>query len=199
MKKQIVIIHGGDTFETYEEYMKFLHDFQIDIKYYSNEKTDWKPWLRGVLGDGYEVILPKLPNNMNAKFIEWKIWFEKIIPFLNDEVVLVGHSLGASFLAKYLSENKFSKKIKGVFLVAGVFNTDSEGYSLATFTLPEKLDLQTENVYLYHSKDDPIVPFSQLGKFEEALPRAHSTVFEDRKHFNQESFPEIAENIVNLK
>lgn len=38
MKKQIVIIHGGDTFDTYEEYFEFLKNRQIDF----NEKITGK-------------------------------------------------------------------------------------------------------------------------------------------------------------
>ena len=68
------------------------------------------------------------------------------LPFLNDEIVLVGHSMGGSFLAKYLSENKFPKKIKGAFLVSAVYNKDSEGYGLLSFALSEKINLQTEKI-----------------------------------------------------
>ncbi len=198
MKKQIVIIHGGDTFENQEAYLDFLKNYEIDIERYKSSKDDWKPWLRERLGDDYEVILPTMPNKTNAQFGEWKLWFEKIIPFLNEEIILVGHSLGASFVAKYLSENKFPKKLNGVFLVSGVFDKDSDGYSLLSFSLPEKLDLQTENLYLYHSKDDPVVPFSALENFIKALPKAHSRVFENRKHINQPEFMELAEDILSL-
>ena len=109
MKKQVVVIHGGDTFETYEEYLNFLRGYEIDIERYKSDKRDWKPWLRQRLGSDYEVILPIMPNKTNARFDEWKIWFEKFIPFLHDNVLLIGHSLGGTFLAKYLSENKFSR------------------------------------------------------------------------------------------
>jgi|SRR3989344_4026576 len=198
MKKQVVVVHGGDTFKTYEEYLKFLRNCEIDIERYKTNKIDWKPWLRQKLGENYEVILPVMPNKTNAVFDEWKLWFEKLFPFLNDGVVLVGHSLGVSFLAKYLFENEFPKKIKGVFLVSGVFDGDAEGYPLVSFALPKKLNLQTENIYLYHSKDDPVVQFVALEKFSAALPTAHKKVFEDRKHFNQEEFPELVSDILSL-
>lgn len=198
MKKQVVVIGGGDTFENQEVYLNFLKNYEIDIERYKTSKDDWKPWLRQKLGEEYEVVLPTMPNKTNAKFEEWKIWFEKIIPFLNNEVVLVGHSLGADFVIKYLSENKFSKKLKGVFLVSGVFDKDSNGYSLLSFSLPEKLDLQTENIFLYHSKDDPFVPFSALDSFMKVLPSAHFRVFEDRKHITQDEFPEIVDDILSL-
>ncbi|KKT94693.1 MAG: hypothetical protein UW97_C0035G0009, partial [Parcubacteria group bacterium GW2011_GWA2_45_15] len=147
MKKQVVVIHGGDTFETYEEYLNFLRGYEIDIERYKSDKRDWKPWLRQRLGSDYEVILPIMPNKTNARFDEWKIWFEKFIPFLHDNVLLIGHSLGGTFLAKYLSENQFKKKIKAVFLVGAVYGRDSEGYSLVSFTLPTNLNLQTETIY----------------------------------------------------
>jgi predicted alpha/beta hydrolase family esterase len=198
MKKQVVIIHGGDTFETYEKYLGFLRDYKIDIERYKTSKDDWKPGLRQKLGEDYEVILPAMPNKTNARFEEWKLWFGKLIPFLNDGVILIGHSLGASFVAKYLSENNFPKKIKAVFLVGAVYDKDCDGYSLVSFALPDKLDFQTENIYLYHSKDDPVVPFSALEKFKEALPEAHVRVFDDRKHLNQEEFPELVTDVLGL-
>ncbi|MDP3962697.1 MAG: hypothetical protein Q8Q03_02425 [bacterium] len=53
-------------------------------------------------------------------------------------------------------------------------------------------------MYLYRSKDDPVVPFSALDKFKEALPQAHTRIFENRKHINQEEFPELVEDIIKL-
>lgn len=133
MKTQIIVIHGGDTFNSEQEYQKFLKDFEIDIERYKQDKTDWKPWIRKALGENYEVILPVMPNKTSAKYEEWKLWFEKLIPFLNDEIILIGHSLGASFLIKYLSEGSFTKKVKGVFLAGAVYDKDDDGYDLASF------------------------------------------------------------------
>src|SRR3989344_3659970 len=105
MKTQIVVIHGGDTFDTYEQYLSFLKNYKIDFERFRENKKDWKATLAEKLGENYEVISHSMPNKRNAKYIEWKIWFEKFIPFLNPEVILVGHSLGGAFLAKYFSEN----------------------------------------------------------------------------------------------
>ena len=194
-KKQVVIIHGGDTFETHEAYLDYLRNFNISLDRCRVGPGSWKKWLQEDLGEGYEIILPEMPSGSNAKFDEWKLWLDKLTLLLNDEIILAGHSLGASFLVKYLSENKCPKKVIGVFLVAGVFDTDSEGLSLARFAHGKKIDLQTDNIYLYHSKDDPVVPFSALEKFKDALPQAHASVFEDRRHMNQPTFPELADDI----
>ena len=105
MKKQVVVIHGADTFDTYEDSLKFLRNFEIDSLEYFKGKN-WKTSLQERLGDEFEVISPRMPNTLNAKYLEWKIWFEKLVPLLNEEVILIGHSLGGTFLAKYLAENK---------------------------------------------------------------------------------------------
>lgn len=205
MKKQIVVIHGGDTFETYEEYISFLKNFPIDFERIKAGTKNWKQTLQERLGDKYEVIVPSMPNKTNARFFEWKIWFEKFIPFLEKEVVLIGHSLGGTFLAKYLSENEFPKKIRATFLVAAPFDNKDSGESLVDFALPallaggpanvSMLEKQGGKVVLYYSEDDRVVPFAEFEKYKNALPGAVARVFTDRGHFNQEEFPELVYDI----
>ncbi|HRZ30232.1 MAG TPA: hypothetical protein P5274_00975 [Candidatus Paceibacterota bacterium] len=109
MKTQVVIIHGGDTFETQEEYLNYLKSYRIENLNYFRKKS-WKGSLQERLDDNFDVITPQMPCKLNAKYEEWKIWFNKLLPLLNNKVVLIGHSLGGIFLAKYLSDNGFPKK-----------------------------------------------------------------------------------------
>ena len=194
MKKQIVVIHGGDTFEKYEEFLSFLKNFQIDPDYF--KKKGWKDTLQDKLGEDFEVIAPNMPNKINAKYLEWKIWFEKYFQFLSEEVVFIGHSLGGTFLAKYISENSFPKKIKALLLVAAPFDDEDSDEFLNDFALPvslAKITEQVDKIYLFHSKDDPVVPFEQVNKYKKALPNSEIIAFTDRQHFNQELFPELVE------
>ncbi|MDO8603942.1 MAG: alpha/beta hydrolase [bacterium] len=198
MKKQIFTIHGGDAFATYEEYLEDLKAFQIDLDGF--KRSGWKNTLQNALGQDYDVNSPRMPNSGNAKYIEWKIWFEKMIPYMQDDVILIGHSLGGSFLAKYLSEENISKKIKAAFLVSAPYDTDGNR-EIVEFVLPGSLSLfekQGGSIFLIHSKDDPVVSFKEFEKYQKALPKAKAIIFEDRGHFNQESFPEIVEQIKNL-
>ena len=191
--KQIVVIHGGDAFPTYQAYISSLKESKIDSVEYFKKRKDWKTTLPETLGDEYMALLPQMPNKNNAKYLEWKLWFGKMIPFLKDGMILIGHSLGAIFLAKYLSEERFPKKISATFLIAAPYGSDTI-HPIVEFTLPDSLALFAEqggDIFLYHSKDDPVVPFSELEKYQSALPQARTGVFEDRKHFNQENFPEI--------
>lgn len=198
--RQVVIIHGGDTFDTYDEYLKFLRGFEVSLE--DATRKGWKRTLGERLGDGYQAIPLKMPNEFNAKYLEWKIWFDKHVPFFEDAAVLVGHSLGGLFIAKYLSESEFPKRIAGVFLVAPPFDADDSEYSLADFGLPDDisgLSRQAGALFIYHSKDDPVVPFADMAKYSARLPRAILRAFGDRGHFNQEEFPEIVADIQSIE
>ncbi|OGZ63869.1 MAG: hypothetical protein A3A98_01105 [Candidatus Staskawiczbacteria bacterium RIFCSPLOWO2_01_FULL_40_39] len=200
MKKQIVIIHGGTTFDNYEEYINFLKNSKVNAEKFKTSKH-WQNFLDKELEEIFEVFTPRMPNRNNARYQEWRIWFEKIIPFINDDVILLGYSLGGIFLAKYLSENIFPKKIKAVLLVATPFNSVGLKESLGDFTLSTPLkdfSLQTKKTYLIFSKDDSDVPFEQLDKYKKILSNSEIMNFIDKGHFYQDSFPEIVELIKNI-
>ena len=55
------------------------------------------------------------------------------------------------------------------------------------------LEKSAKEVNLFHSKDDPVVPFTELAKFQRDLPTAKLHIFEDRNHFFQPTFPELKE------
>lgn len=197
--QQVLIIHGGDCFNTYEEYLEFLKNFPLDLESLKSHPS-WKHGWQEKLGSDFEVLNPRMPNPTNAQYDEWKIWFEKMLPLINDNPILIGHSLGGIFLAKYLSQNKIDKKIKATMLIAAPFE-DIEGEPIASFNLPsslKKCEEQAGQIYLFHSEDDQVVPFSHLAKYQAKLPSAKVQIFKGRQHFNQEEFSEIVQLIKSL-
>ena len=199
MKKQIIFIHGGETFDTYDDYVEYLRGCEFDP--YKERGRMWKDSLGEKLGSDFEVIAPQMPGQKNAKYLEWKLWFEKVIPYIDDDVVIVGHSLGGIFVAKYLSENDFPKKILATYLIAPPYDDKDSEYSLAGFVLPdtlEKFEKQVGKIFIYQSRDDTLVPFVSAEKYAKDLPKATIVAFEDRGHFLQEEFPELIESIKNL-
>jgi predicted alpha/beta hydrolase family esterase len=197
MKKQVIVIHGGDSFNTYEEYISALKNWNVTIDWFRQQKK-WKGSLQKNLGEHFDVLRPQMPNKQNARYAEWKLWFERMFPFLDNEVILIGHSLGGIFLVKYLTENIFPKQIKALFLAAAPHNMTAD---IGDFLLPdsfEKLNKQVTRVFLYHSEDDPVVPFSELAVYQRLIPHAKTTTFENRGHLNQEEFPELVAEIKKL-
>lgn len=200
MKQQIVVIHGGTTFDTQEDYLNYLKTQEVSLERLRLLRS-WKDSLQEKMGENFDILAPRMPNGTNARYDEWKIWFERLIPLFDENIVFIGHSLGGVFLAKYLSENLIPKKLKAVILVAAPFTDKGTGRSLADFKLPSSLEKFTEQggqIYLFQSKDDPEVPFEQVEMYEKSLSSAKTMIFEDRGHFLQESFPEIIELIKKI-
>ncbi len=204
--RQVVVIHGGDTFARYEDYLDFLKNFAVDKSVF--EKHGWKQSLGTELGSDYEVFKPEMPCKWNAKYLEWSLWFEKLIPLLSEEVIFIGHSLGGLFLAKYFSEHHYPKTISALMLVAAPYDMAETGESLADFNLPTSLELlakQCQKIYLYHSQDDPVVPFQEMKKYQTALAATtpnkidvKTEILDQRGHCNQDRFPELVKDILSL-
>jgi predicted alpha/beta hydrolase family esterase len=199
MKKQVIIIGGGTTFKTYKDYITFLKSLKIDLDRY--RETRWKSSLSEKLGNRFDVLLLKMPNTTNAGYDEWKMLFNKIARLLENDVILIGHSLGGVFLAKYLSENKFPKKILASILIAPPYDEKDIVEPLGDFVISnnlEKFKKQGGKIFIYHSEDDPVVPYIDLGKYQKALPDAVVRIFKNRGHFSQSEFPELVREIKRI-
>jgi predicted alpha/beta hydrolase family esterase len=196
-KKQILIIHGGMTFKSKKHYINFLKKREISIE----PKIRWyDEFLTKKLGNIFNIIRPRMPLQDNAKYTEWKIHFERFIPKLDDNLILVGNSLGGIFLAKYLSENIFPKKILSTYLISPPFdNTIKNEDLVGGFKLKSDLSLietNSKNLYLMFSKDDDIVPISHAKKYKKKLPNAKIIVYKSKNgHFKIDKFPEIIKKI----
>jgi hypothetical protein len=107
----------------------------------------------------------------------------------------VGHSFGASVLLKYLSETLHRPSLAGLFLVATPF----WGPDFPEFALPPDFGVRLRDLsplYLYHSRDDPEIPFEHLERHSRLLPHAVVQALDERGHeFNQPEFPELAADI----
>jgi len=199
MKQQVLIIHGGTTFSSYDKYISSIKAVVLEpekLKY----RLDWKDSITADLGGGYEVLVPRMPNGTNAQYLEWSIWFEHIVPLLKKDTILVGHSLGGIFLAKYLSEKIVPIKIKAVILISAPYE-GLELEELASFALLgplSKFNKQANKIVLIHSKDDIVVPLDHVYKYSKDLSNSNIMLFNNKGHFKLEHFPELVDLIKNL-
>jgi predicted alpha/beta hydrolase family esterase len=194
-KKQIVIIQGGSVFPKYSDYLFFLKNLKVSFE--RLHQITWKDTLQEKLGENFYVINLKMPHNMNARYEEWKIFFELYVSLFNKETTLIGQSLGGIFLVKYLSENDFPKKISKLILVSAPFSEDDLDNSLGDFTFNKNLNnLQSDKVVIVHSLDDPIIPFNHAEKYNEEIKESKLIKFKDRQHFSKDNFPEIVKIIL---
>jgi len=199
MKQQVLIIHGGTTFSSYNKYISSMKAIILEpekLKY----RLDWKDSITADLGGEYEVLVPKMPNGSNAQYKEWSIWFGHIVTLLKNNTILVGHSLGGIFLAKYLSEKKVPIIIKAVILISAPYE-GLESEELASFVLSgslSKFNKQANKIVLIHSKDDVVVPLDHVYKYNKELSNSNIVLFNNKGHFKQEHFPELVNLIKNL-
>ncbi len=194
MTKQLIHIHGGNSWRSYDDYLAYLNEKVVDPNIIKNIR--WRQRYLESLGEDWQIISPQMPSPQNVKYIEWAIWFEKYIPFLQDGVVLVGHSLGVVFLAKYLSENTLPVKVSQLHLVAGIYGDTVKEKTFDFSDDLSSIERQCESIYIYHSQDDMVVPYEHAGMYAKALPKAKLITFTDRGHFLQSEFPELMENIL---
>mgnify|MGYP001582310601 CR=1 FL=1 len=195
-KIQILMVHGGMTFKTEKEYLHFLKTRSVSTE----KRRSWTDDLERKLEKNFEIIRPRMPLSENAKYQDWKIVFERYLPLLRKNSILIGSSLGGIFLAKYLSENKLSKKALSVYLVCPPFDGDLPTEDLVggfnhkgNLSLLEK---NCKNLYVLFSEDDDVVPVSHAEKYRKKLKKATVRVYENKDgHFKTPTFPEIIKMI----
>jgi predicted alpha/beta hydrolase family esterase len=196
-KTQIFMIHGGMTFKNQKDYLHWLKVRKISIE----KKARWDgDYLDKELGKNFEIIRQRMPLQDNAKYNDWKIYFERHIPLLRNNAILIGSSLGGIFLAKYLSENKISKKILATYIICPPFDNTLLGEDLVGgFKLKSDLSLIEKNckdVTLMFSADDDCVPVSHAEKYRNKLKNVKIIIYKSKNgHFKVTKFPEIVKMI----
>src|SRR3989344_3681561 len=104
---------------------------------YANPDSNWFPWLKEKLEEkNFDVIIPKFPTPLNQTLESWLRAIKKHEDKISNETVLIGHSLGAAFILRYLEQS--NKKIKAAFLVAGFHKQLGSPYDKINSTFIEK-------------------------------------------------------------
>lgn len=192
-KTQVFFIHGGMTFKNRKEYIDYLKNREVSLE----KKRIWTDtYLREKLGRNFEIIKLTMPLKENARYTDWKIWFERYIPYIRGTAVLIGYSLGGIFLAKYLSEHTLPRKVHATYLIAPPFdNTLTEEDLVGGFRLKADLSLihkNSKHVHLLFSQDDTVVPVIHAEKYRKKLPDADITIYKSKNgHFRMPTFPEL--------
>lgn len=126
---------------------------------------DLVAYLRSELLNDYEVHFPIIEDPEAPTYEMWAKLLSIEFNTFNEPVILVGHSLGASMLLKYLSEEKPDIDVSALFLVSSPF-WGKDGWDVEDFVLQENFELHLrhiEKVFLYQCKEDPVVPFEHLN------------------------------------
>lgn len=160
--------------------------------------------LQKALGAGYEVRYPALPDESDAPYELWKRQIVQELATMQGPIILVGHSVGGSILAKCLNEIAAGESIAAIILMATPFWGGAgwryEGYE--ELALPQDVAATfpaSPRLFLYHCRDDATVPFDHLALFAKALPHAHLRELDTGGHQLENVMPLVAQDIKSLE
>lgn len=168
----------------------------------------WYPWVKKELENkGFQVELPAFPDTKNPKLSAWLSKLKEVIGEPDEELYLIGHSLGCVTIMRYLEALKVNQKIGGVVFVAG-FN-ENVGYDeiQSFFETPvdlEKTKSRVKNGFVaIHSDDDPHVDLKYADVFKEKLG-AEIIIKHNAKHFsgaieNEESCTSLPDVVLSIE
>lgn len=181
-KKQVLFIHSGGS--------QKLHQGSSDLV----------AWLQRTLGAGYEVRCPPMPDPDHPSYELWKNKLAQELEKADDGLICIGHSLGGSVLLKFLSEEDCPRAIEALFILASPY-WGKKDWRVQEYVLHPQFARQLPDIphiFLYHSRQDAVVPFSHLSSYAAQLPQAAIRTFNSTDHLFSEGIPELVKDIFEL-
>ena len=182
MTKQVLFIQGGGA---------GVHD-EWDDKLVAS--------LAEGLGPGYDIRYPRMPNEADPAYAAWRAALEREIATLNDDAILVAHSVGGTILINALAERAPAKKIAGMFLISTPFvgpggwpSDDIEPSRDLGARLPKAMP-----IYFYHGSADVTAPCAHVDLYKKAVPQAQVRKLEGRDHQLDDDLAEVAADIKRI-
>lgn len=167
--KTAIIVHG-----TPDEEEWFDHESP------SCSNGHWLPWLqKELLIAGFHAETPEMPLGYWPVYQSWKEHFERFS--ISHDSLLVGHSCGAGFLLRYLSENKITPA-RVVLVAPWLDPLKSRDAELFNFTLDPSIGKRTDLHIVYSDNDMESVDMT-LSRLTDALHDFKTHLFPGYGHF----------------
>jgi predicted alpha/beta hydrolase family esterase len=172
--KKAIIVHGWDF----------------------NPTMHWYPWLKKELeSKGYEVIVPEMPNTSEPIIQNWVEHFAQCAGTIDNETVLIGHSIGCQTIMRYLARLPKETQVGKIIFVAGWFKLtnleDDDVERIAKPWLETPIDLakvsqKTKSITVFLSNNDPYDCVEENARlFKEKLD-AKAIIEKNKGHYTQE-------------
>jgi predicted alpha/beta hydrolase family esterase len=181
--KTAIIIHGMPTKEEY-----------YDLARPASSNCHWIPWIqKQLLLKDIVAQTPEMPVPYNPWYQAWKEMFERFP--LNEDTILIGHSSGAGFIVRYLSENNIH--VGKVVLVAPWLDPDKFlDTGMFDFVLDEDFVSKTKGVTIFSSTNDMDEVQKTVNFLKEKVKGVKIVEFKDYGHFcyndmQTDAFPEL--------
>ncbi|MFC1655363.1 RBBP9/YdeN family alpha/beta hydrolase [Patescibacteria group bacterium] len=152
-------------------------------------QENWFPWLKEQLEDlDQQVIIPQFPTPEGQTLENWLNVLDQYKEDINEDAILIGHSLGVPFALNVLERYK----VKAAFLVSGFYGKADNQFDPGMVTFAqrefdwEKIKSNCEYFYVFHSDNDPYIKLEKAEKLAEKL-EIDVTLVPGAGHINQSS------------
>ena len=175
--------------------------------YQSSPEQHWFLWLATKIEQmGSQCEIVHLQGSDQPDFATWRQNLEAQVHPLNEQTIIVAHSLGCISVLDYLSEALNGRLIKAIFMVAGFNEKLTALPELNQFVQQAKLNdallrFRIQQRYSLFSCNDPFVPAPLSIRFGQLL---NAQMIEVKKagHFMQSDglseFPQLWEKLEKL-
>lgn len=186
--KTAIIIHGMPTKEQY-----------FGLTGQSESNCHWLPWIqKQLITKGILAQTPEMPEPYEPDYEKWCSLFERFE--INENTQLIGHSCGAGFIIRWLSENNI--KVGKVVLVAPWINPNGE-YKTNMFDFDIDINIveKTKGITIFNSTNDHKEMHDSLRMIKEKIDDIKIVDFTDYGHFcykdmKTDAFPELLDEIL---
>jgi len=158
----------------------------------ASKNDHWFPWLQEKLEEkGVKVCRPDFPTPEGQELENWLEMLDEQDMEIDEDTVLIGHSLGAVFILNLL--NRRDLNIEAAYLVSawtGLLPDEQFNEWNSTFQDQEfdfgKIMSSVGEIHQFHSEDDPYVPLEMAEELAENLS-SNLHLKTDAGHFNADS------------
>jgi len=194
---------NGSNFQAHTNHHIMANIFIIH-GYGGYSRENWFSSLKEELEKlGHQVIIPDFPNPGAPLLKSWLVFFEKYSPEIDENSIIIGHSLGGAFLLSLLEK----RRLKAAFFVAtvsGPINHEVDDF-IKTFTHKlfnwKKITGNCNQFYVLHSDKDPYIPLQQAESLAINL-NTKVIMIKNGGHLNSKAgfktFPLLLEKVVRV-
>lgn len=182
-----------------------LHGLPSKGEYYSDKypsasNSHWFPWLQKQLLKN--DIKADTPEIFKVYAPEYEVFVKEVERFdITPETTLIGHSMGAGFWVRYLTENP-EIVVDKVVLVAPWLNLDREyDFDFFEFEVDQNITERVNSLTLFLSDNDSRGVQNTVAFLREKLPKSVVKEFHNYGHFTlgsmkTDEFPELLEAVL---
>lgn len=186
--KNAILLHGKPGKEEY-----------YSDRYPSASNSHWFPWLqKQLIIRDIAAHTPEVPNAWRPYYPTWQKEFERFD--ITPDTILVGHSCGGGFIARWLSEHP-EVNVGKVVLVAPSLGKDWVQDDFFEFTIDPQMAARTKGLIIFGSDDDRPGIKDAISTLRTSVKDVQYKEFYGYGHFlhsnmSTDAFPELLQAVL---